>query len=1276
MTDRQVPYESSGEPSAPENAPQSGLPDQPEEMLGEPEWPSETPDDTPGDFDAPAVPLLGCTVACRDQLPAARVVRDSFLNSHPGARFVILLPERTEDIDEQQRAEVLTPEDIGVDIVEFARLAMACTAEQLRAVLRPRLLTHLLDSATCVLSLEPCVQVFGGFDDAVVALTPQRPVALVPKVLRPLFVDGMRPSTADLAESGIFDPNVLAVSRGSEQFLAVWAEQARADPAATAAFLEGASALVDHQVLRDPGIGVSAFNAAQRVLEVSADSRYYVDGHVLRTVHFDGFEPQRPWLLSATYADQPRVLLSEHPLLARLCAGYRNALVEAGYTRQQSHPFETLPDGTVVPDALRNVYRNVWWHAEQTGGNMPPSPFEPPRTHVDAVSSFLEWACAADDERQRIACASRWAAAVWADDPLLQRDYPDPFGTDAASFHEWCAGVGIASNRIPPAAVHQWTEDRRATMVDQLGVAVLGTGRVAELVRAAVRASGLPSADTPHYPVVVRCAADLPVPAGRHVIDILPDMPLGHGEVPPPGDRTGSAETWVLSDTDRRAGRRAGYAGVCVVTLPLPDAGRVEPAIREEARARHGLDGEFVIGSFVDHADERQGNILGLVNAFLAAFSDRMDVRLLVSVSEADSHPEGAERLRLATTTDPRIKLLEEEQDSAVLAASDCVASLHRAEGGAGGDRYALRLLEAAAQAIPVMASDHGAVVELLGEHCAKLVPCRNAGEPDIDAAASLLSEAAGAPEELAAFGAAARERLLAEYSVTRAGEELRDRVEQAYRSWRTKWAKDHNGQQDDPLHPLLIARHALHRPAEVGAGGRNSMAPALRKAVLKALGHYDEHIRDIMRSLVDGVEQTAAELLRRQSGTGEDLDTEYLHAELVRLGQRQDQLGAQLAGIDDGMVRASAGLVDQQRRLRDIEESPAAESGGDDGRVEALTERLDRLTGAVEKTLDRVDNLEREWAEAKRSQEHKLDTGLRTASQDAAHALHRTDVLQRILLREHERSTDTNDGTSTPVVCDAGLIRLPSDDTRMLPWLSSHASWDGEVSALIDALLEPDGVFLDVGAYVGYQTVRVLSRLGNSGAVVAVEPCERESRLLRRNVEINVPEGAEECLTVLRGVAWDSPDELVVDWPASGGLHVRADFPEEDAESGESAGVHGVRLDRELENQPVLTDRRLSVVHVDVGSRVHRVLGGLVRLLRRDRPSIVCSFTPAGVAELGDDPAAALREFGTWGYELVPVGRSEAVSVDELLEAIGAAGAASTVKLWLRPMEEPGRIG
>jgi hypothetical protein len=92
----------------------------------------------------------------------------------------------------------------------------------------------------------------------------------------------------------------------------------------------------------------------------------------------------------------------------------------------------------------------------------------------------------------------------------------------------------------------------------------------------------------------------------------------------------------------------------------------------------------------------------------------------------------------------------------------------------------------------------------------------------------------------------------------------------------------------------------------------------------------------------------------------------------------------------------------------------------------------------------------------------------------------------------------------------------------------------------------------------------------------------------------------------------------------------------------------------------------RLSVVKVDAPGREHRALGGLVRLLRRDRPHVLCAFSPAAISDLGDDPITVLREFRTWGYDLVPLDQQRVVSPEEVLEA--SAGGSRSSTLWLRP--------
>ncbi|GAB2760329.1 FkbM family methyltransferase [Salinifilum aidingensis] len=1190
--------------------------------------------------------LIGCTLARRDQLPAARVLRESFLQHHPAARFALLVVDRPDLVDPDE-PDAVDVTELGLSAVEFARLATACTAEQLRAVLRPRLLRRLLGAAATVVCCEPEVRVLHPFDDVLAA--EDRPVRLVPRVLRPLVADGLRPGPDDLAEAGMFDPHLLVAAPGAERALEEWQAQLDSDPAGAAPRVDGLAVLADHAVLRDPGLGLSAFNAAQRQL-ARGEENCTVDGAPLRSVHFTGFQPERPWLLSAAFADNPRVLLSEHPLLAELCAHYRNALVRHGYTAAAPHPYDHLPDGTPLPEPLRRDYLHAW----RGQGDPPPSPFAPASGEEDPAAEFLRWAAEPADDRQRDAGGSRWTAAVWAADPVLRRDFPDPFGADAAAFHEWCLGTGHATGRVPGGTVRA-PAGRQATLLDQLGVSVLGAGPLAELLAETARASGLPTSDTPCYPVVLRCRADAPVPAGRHVVDVA--LASEH-------PTAGAAEAWYLSEQARITARGTSGPASRVLPVPVPLREPIGLAARKGERARWELSDEFVVAAAVDHATEHADNALGLVNAFLSAFDDEPDARLLLLVAGAARHPEAAERLRLATASEPRVLLTEHPEADAVpyeaettLAAADCVLALPRAE----ADRHVPGLVRLVARGVPVIAADAGGLGAVLGSAGAWLVPCSAGGAPEPERVVELLRAAAADREELAESGLRAREHARSQHAPADVGARLRERVEQAYRSWRSTWSEGSSGERtaQDPLRPLLVARHALHRAPDVAEGARGAMTPALRKAVLKVLGHYDEHLRDVLRSLVDGVEGTAAELLRRQE-RADGTDPEVLRVELARLARQQEQLAEQVLHADDAAVRTRTELAEQQRRLRAVEQQ-----GTEDERWDAVAQRLDGLTGALERVVDRVDALEQ-----RQTREQEWEPGVRAASLDAANALRRAEMVQRVVLRDHERAAEDEAASgagTTPVLCDAGVLRLPADDTFLLPWLSQHATWDTEVSGLLDALVEPGSAFLDVGAYVGYQTVRMLNA-HELGAAVAVEPSARAADLAHRNVAENVPKRMRERFALLAGAAWDGPAELI-GWPgAVGGLDVQQEADGAPADVAEQ--VRALPLDAAWAARPELVgarDLRISAVHVDVAAQLHRVLAGMAELLTEHRPSVVCSFAPDGVARDGADPVAVLHGIAEHGYELVPVGREVAVGADDLLAAVRSSGA-HTVKLWLRP--------
>jgi FkbM family methyltransferase len=1216
------------------------------------------------------VAVTACTVASLRQLPSVRVLAKSFADHHPGATCHALLVDcdrdTLADLGELGRiaegARFVLPADIGISDQELARLRTAFGPEDLCAVLRPRLMRWLVTSAHTsgpVLHVDPSVLVLGPIVAPVLAGLVEHSLVLVPRVLLPLPEDGLRPDAADLRTSGLFDPALVAVNRGADGFLAAWAEHALRDPADADAFLAEAAVLLRHHVLRDPGIGLSVWNAGQRPLVADEHGAVTVSGVPLRTVHFAGFDVNRPWLLSSSVAERPRVLLSEHRLLARLCSAYVTALTAATQPGDPTPPVQRIGSST-LPSGLRARYRDAWLAAERGGTEIPPAM---PAGPVE----FLEWACAADT----VPGSTRWSASVWQDDPALRRRFPDPFGVDADGFREWCAGSGVSSGALPPEAVPR-TPDTDTRLTDQLGVSVLGDNRVAELLRAAATASGLPVSREPDYPVVLCCTG---VPSGLAARRYVIATPDDTGSVTA---YRGADEVWTLTQAARS--ELDGVLGLPVHAVPLPvrDTDQLDPERRQAARDEVGWPDKpdaVVFAAVVDHGHERADNALGVVTAFGRAFADRTDVRLVLLVSGADTHLAAAERLRLATADDDRVELVEQASDAervTWLHTSNCLLALHRA----GTDRVGMVIADAAARGLPVVGVDGGPITELLARDGALMVPTGPDGrEPDLATVVEALRAVAEDPAAAAELGRIGHTELLRGHSVGVAGARLRDRVEQAYHTWRARNAAERLPQGSDPLRPLRSARHVLLREPDVAVGHRVPMAPALRKAVLRVLNHYDAHLRDVLGTLVDGVERSFEELAARQDATsaGGDLaELNLVAGQVDRLAERLTHLDDRLLAIDDGALRVRADVTGQTRRLGEVEDAMVDEAAKRGKQLALVTDRLDRLTEAVDRTLDRMGGLESRVATVLRDSDARTETGLRAAGQ----ALKASDALRRVVIREHERRVqDHPEGLppdlphSSLVLSDAGLLRLPSDDGVMLPLLSSNGVWEPELSALIDSLVEPGGVFVDIGAYVGYHTLRVLSMLGTSGAVVAVEPFPEAANLLRHNMSINVSDAVAERLTVIRAAAWDTAGVLAAEPAMTGGLLVRPMPPPESAEEEGAPPtpmtVPSVRLDREFETVDGLRGMPLTVVKADIPGRGHRALGGLVRLLRRDRPHVFCSFSVERTSEIGDDPITVLREFGTWGFDVLLLGEQEPSSPQDIVAATEGQHSST---LWLRP--------
>lgn len=183
-------------------------------------------------------------------------------------------------------------------------------------------------------------------------------------------------------------------------------------------------------------------------------------------------------------------------------------------------------------------------------------------------------------------------------------------------------------------------------------------------------------------------------------------------------------------------------------------------------------------------------NPLGAVASFRRVFDTRSDARLIVKMSRADVFPAGREALRQATTGAPNIKIIEEtltpEALSQLFAETDCIISLHRAEG------FGLTIAEAMLRSIPSVLTDWSGTTDFVSEETGapvayRLVPAHDPqgeyehaeltwAEPDLDDAAEKVALLAD-PVLRSRRGEAARAFATAHFTAEKYAQAVRERL-------------------------------------------------------------------------------------------------------------------------------------------------------------------------------------------------------------------------------------------------------------------------------------------------------------------------------------------------------------------------------------------------------------------------------------------------------------------------------------------------------------------
>lgn len=192
---------------------------------------------------------------------------------------------------------------------------------------------------------------------------------------------------------------------------------------------------------------------------------------------------------------------------------------------------------------------------------------------------------------------------------------------------------------------------------------------------------------------------------------------------------------------------------------------------------------------------------------------------------------------------------------------------------------------------------------------------------------------------------------------------------------------------------------------------------------------------------------------------------------------------------------------------------------------------------------------------------------------------------------------------------------------------------FEPDVRSALDRIVKPGMNCVDVGANIGYHSIRMAAVVGREGGrVFSFEPDPFSFGLLMKNIAEN---RLEHAISAFQCACGDEEGEVILfrdPNPANfGGAYTRKSH--EAAESTEMiAKVAMRRLDDLLPD-----DVRIHVVKMDVEGYEPFVFHGMMNRIRKDRPVIVSEFDVPALMQWGDlAPAAFLSSIRDEGYVIV----------------------------------------
>jgi FkbM family methyltransferase len=190
---------------------------------------------------------------------------------------------------------------------------------------------------------------------------------------------------------------------------------------------------------------------------------------------------------------------------------------------------------------------------------------------------------------------------------------------------------------------------------------------------------------------------------------------------------------------------------------------------------------------------------------------------------------------------------------------------------------------------------------------------------------------------------------------------------------------------------------------------------------------------------------------------------------------------------------------------------------------------------------------------------------------------------------------------------------------------------WEPETWRALKPHLPVGGTFIDVGAQIGWYSLRAARVVGPTGRVIAVEPNRETLTNLRDNIRASV----DDKVIVVAPVACSDSEGTMVFYPGprsnTGASSLSLKNAEEDGPVSTSYPVHTRRLD-DIVKEAGIT--RVDAVKIDVQGAELLVLKGAVGTLERYRPVICLELYEPDLESMGTSAQQVIAFMMSHGYK------------------------------------------